>query len=724
MSCEVKRGVFADGPVQGLAYTTQTLSGRTNEAGVFEYRDGETVTFAVGELVFGSAKAAPMLTSAHLVHEVSGDVAGITNRKVTNRTRFLQSLNADDDLEQRIVITDEIASAVTANKYAINFDSDEATFEASTQELFEQLGSALRSGAAARNHLRRVLMGIKRYVDVKIPLRDGAHVLGDVFMPSEPGEYPVLVSMGGYGKAFWFGNVNDAEEAECRERMEDDYFEGKPAATGFIPFHIGIAGDPIPPEEALPPLGSPVNPPLPHISERFERANSADWVPHGYVVIHIDGRGTGATPGTYRQFSLEEARDLYDSIEWAAAQPWSNGNVGLYGASYYAMNAFGVSALQPPHLKAMIALAGDADAYRDVIFGNGGLYNPFNFIAHVHCREQECFDWLAEAKAHPFYEDELYGSQGSISASPDLDKVTVPFWTSIPLEAPIHIRGTSEIFMHAASESKKMTVISEPGIHFWMYGKEFLEEHRAFLDYWLKGVESDIMERKPIDIMVRTGWGGYYWIQEDQWPLPDTEYIRLYLSALDGSVGLADTPPTCSASKSYAAEGEGTVVFESAPFEDDTLLIGHSMLNVWVESSTRDMALDVNLRVVDENDQEVVYSCERATPAAFGGGRPFPLSKGGLKVSHRKLDEKRSTSFRPFHTHLEKDCQPLHPGEIVECQVELLPTTGVIKKGWKLQLIFQPWHDEVDPEYLKDAVYTVHAGGDHSSYLQLPVISR
>lgn len=724
MSTEIRRGTFADGPVQGLAYRTQTLSGLTDEAGTFEYRDGETVTFSVGELVLGSAKGAPQLTSAHLVHEVCGDVSRISNRKVTNRARFLQSLNPGDDLEQRIVVTDEIAAAVTAHKYEVNFDSDEQAFEMATQGLFEELGATLRSGAAARNHLRRVLMGIKRYVDVKIPMRDGAYVLGDVFMPAEPGEYPVLMSMGGYGKAFWYGNIADAEEAALRESMEDDYFEGRPAATGFIPFHIGIAGDPIPPAEVLPPLGSPVNPPLPHISERFERANSVDWVPHGYVVIHIDGRGTGATPGTYRQFSLEEAQDLYDSIEWAAAQPWSNGNVGLYGASYYAMNAFGVAALQPPHLKAMVALAGDTDAYRDVIFGNGGLYNPFNFIAHVHCRDQERFDWLSEAKAHPFYDEALYGPQGTISASPELDKIQVPFWTSIPLEAPIHIRGTSEIFTHAASENKKMTIISEPGIHFWMYGREYLDEHRAFLDHWLKGAENGIMNRKPIDIMVRTGWGGHYWIEEDQWPLPDTTYTKLYLNAVEGEAGLAGSPSACAGSKSYAAEGAETAVFESAPFEEDTLLIGHSMLNVWVESSSRDMALDVNLRVFDENGQEVIYSCERATPMAFGGGRPFPLSKGGLKVSHRKLDEERTTGFRPFHTHLEQDCQPLVPGEVVECQVELLPTTGVIKKGWKLQLIFQPWHDEVDPEYLSGAVYTVHAGGDHDSYLQLPVVSR
>ncbi|WP_165173406.1 CocE/NonD family hydrolase [Adlercreutzia sp. ZJ242] len=714
-------GRFVEGPVCGLRYDTQTHHGLTDEAGTFLYEPGETVTFCVGDLILGSVSGREEVTCAHLTPEVLGNVKRIANRKVTNRSRFLQSLDVEGDLEQGVTITEGVANVVSAHKYEINFDTDEISFEAETKALFAEIGGALRSPAAARNELRRTLMGIKRLVDVKIPLRDGAYVLGDVFMPAKPGAYPVLLSMGGYGKAFWFGNVADEAEAALRETMEDDYFEGKPAFTGFIPFHIGIAGDPLPPAEALPPMGSPMNPPLPHISERFERANSCDWVPHGYVVIHIDGRGTGSTPGTYKQFSLEEARDLYDSIEWAAAQPWSNGSVGLYGASYYAMNAFSTAALQPPHLKAMIALAGDSDSFRDVIFGNGGLYNPFNFIAHVHCKGQEKFDWLSEAKAHPFFDEALYGPEGTISPSLNLDNVKVPFWTSIPLEAPIHIRGTSEIFTHSASTDKKMTIISEPGIHFWMYGKDHLDDHRAFLDHWLKGVDNGIMDEPPVNIMVRTGWGSYYWRRENEWPLPGTQYKKLYLDASDGLV-LRGEVAQADGSVSYAAEGQDTAVFTSAPFEEDVTIIGQLKLNAWVESTSYDMALDVNLRVCDENGQEVIYSCERATPAAFGGGRPFPLSKGGLKVSHRKLDEERSTDARPFHTHLERDYQPLREGEIVECQVEILPTTAVIKKGWTLKLIFQPWHDEVDPEYEKGATYTVHAGPERISYLQLPVI--
>lgn len=716
-------GYFADGPVQGLGYKTQTLSGLTDEAGAFQYLEGETVTFTVGDLILGSIKGREFVTCAHLTPEVLGNVKMITNRKVTNRARFLQSLNKDDDLEKGIVITPEIAAMVSENKYAVDFDQPEEVFEQMTAPLFEQLGAALRSGAAARNQLRRTLMGIKRYVDVQIPLRDGAYVLADIFMPAEPGQYPTLLSIGGYGKAFWFGNIADDAELALRETMEDDYFEGKPASTGFIPFHIGIAGDPQPPAEVLPPVGCPVNPPLPHISERFERANSADWVPEGYVVIHIDGRGTGSTPGTYRQFSVQEAEDTYDSIEWVAAQPWSNGAVAMYGASYYAMNAFSTAALQPPHLKAMIALAGDSDSYRDVLFGNGGLYNPFNFIAHVHCKGQDKFDWLSEAKANPYWDDAFYGPEGSISPSLNLAEIKVPFWTSIPLEAPIHIRGTSEIFQNAASQSKKMTVISEPGIHFWMYGKDYLDEHRAFLDYWLKGEDNGIMDRKPVDIMVREGWGAYHWRQEDTWPLPETAYTKFYLDAA-GEPSITAAPATADGSVSYAAEGESVAVFTSAPFEEDVTIIGQMMANVWVESSSRDMALDMNLRVYDENGQEVIYSCERATPQAFGGGRPFPMGKGGLKVSQRKLDEERTTASRPFHTHLKSDVQPLSEGEIVECQVELLPTTAVIKKGWTLKVIFQPWHDEVDPEYEKGATYTIHTGSERVSYLQLPVIPQ
>ena len=65
----------------------------------------------------------------------------------------------------------------------------------------------------------------------------------------------------------------------------------------------------------------------------WETPNPDWWVPHGYVVVRVDQRGIGASPGTINLFSRKQGEDFYDTIEWAAHQPWSTGKVGLLGIS-------------------------------------------------------------------------------------------------------------------------------------------------------------------------------------------------------------------------------------------------------------------------------------------------------------------------------------------------------------------------------------------------------
>ena len=79
----------------------------------------------------------------------------------------------------------------------------------------------------------------------------------------------------------------------------------------------------------------------------------------GYACVRVDSRGAGRSPGYIDHLvSPRETQDLYDCIEWAGAQPWCNGKVGLNGISYYAMNQWQVAALQPPHLAAICVWEG------------------------------------------------------------------------------------------------------------------------------------------------------------------------------------------------------------------------------------------------------------------------------------------------------------------------------------------------------------------------------
>ena len=100
------------------------------------------------------------------------------------------------------------------------------------------------------------------------------------------------------------------------------------------------------------------------------------WVPAGYAIVVVDARGTGKSPGYYELMSALQTRDVYDVIEWAGVQPWSNGKVGMLGVSYLAIKQWQVAALQPPHLAAMIPWEGMFDHYRD-FFRHGGIFSSF-----------------------------------------------------------------------------------------------------------------------------------------------------------------------------------------------------------------------------------------------------------------------------------------------------------------------------------------------------------
>ncbi|OGO23055.1 MAG: hypothetical protein A2144_11945 [Chloroflexi bacterium RBG_16_50_9] len=720
------KGVFCDGPVQGLEYETQTLSGITNEKGEFKYRAGETVTFSIGGFVIGSAVGDKRATPADLIIEVGGDVKKIRNQKVTNIARFLQSLDGGGDLEKGVIITDKTRNVVNKYRYKINFDQSEEAFteDPNIKALFAELGAALRTPAQARNRLRRALYGIKKMTDIRIPTRDGSYLLADVSCPVEDGRYPAVMSLGAYGKAFFRGCICSQKDLLENEELEDKYFEGKP---------LHIASRMGPPMTQLP-------------SENFELVNTVDWVPKGYAVVRVDGRGVCKTPGTFEQFSLQEAKDYYDAIEWVAKQPWSNGKVGLWGASYYGMNQYNVAQLQPPSLKAMIPIAADVNSYRDYIYVGGGLYNEFNFVAKTTCGEWKGVDWIPIAHANPFDDPAIYGPEGKICISPDMSKVTVPFWSGLGIEGTIHTRGCSEAYILAASQHKKLTIISEPGIHYWTYAREFLESDMAFFDYWLKGIDNGIMEQPPVKMMVRTGYSGYSWQYENEWPIARTRYTKLYLDAApslwkgDGKrhdfMRLNPAIPGEERSSTYSAEAEWTVdsrwkygvSFVTEPMTEDILLAGYPKLVIWVSSTSHDMELHASVRVMDENDMEVPYPIAMSNPTS---SRLFPIGFGALKVSHRKLDPDKSRVYRPYHTHLKKDHQPLSPGKAVEAEVELWPTTALIRKGWRLRLDVQPIagsgigmkiYDAVDQTYQRGSKNTVYTGLKHQSYLQIPVI--
>ncbi len=734
-------GYFSDGPVQGLNYKTPTQSGITDSQGKFEYLTGETVTFSIGEFVLGSAPGSEQMTPAHLVPVTGGDKRGpappgdpqrVTNRIVANLARFVQSLDKDGNVENGITIDPAAEKILSQFSKKINFDQSDAGFTADPHvvSLFKELKLTLRSPAQARNHLRRTLYGIRKFTDVRIPMRDGSYLLADIFRPIDLGasqRHPVVMSTGAYGKTFGVGVggvgggagcICNSQDQSAAEEREDAYFANV----------------------------------TPYSSEHFETINTVDFVPQGYVVVRVDERGICNTPGRFEQFSLQEAKDYYDAIEWLAKQPWSNGRVATNGSSYYGMNQFNMGQLQPPSLKAMLPIDGDVDSYRDYIYSGGGLYNEFNFNSSICCVDGKQYsfsdgkcnavDWIKIAREHPFYDPSIYGPQGSLTISPDLSKIQVPFFTHVSIpSSSIHLRGTSEAFIHAASKNKKFAILNEIG---GVHGMgQFTKQYLDFLDYWLKGIDNGVMEEPPVQVQILTGYPGYYWLYENEWPIARTQYTKFFLDAAASSwddgqrsdfMRMSTKASTADSSRNHSGEVKpgdpcyaSGVSFVTDPLPEDIVLAGYGKLVLFVSSTTKDMAIHAAVRVVNENNQEVSF---RLLPSASALGHYTPVQKGDLKASHRKLDPVKSTIYRPYHTHLAADYEPLKPGEIVEAQVEIWPGTAHIKKGWRIRLDVQPapgcaWGgtlSDADASYKPGSSNTIYTGPKHTSYLQLPVI--
>jgi putative CocE/NonD family hydrolase len=93
----------------------------------------------------------------------------------------------------------------------------------------------------------------------------------------------------------------------------------------------------------------------------------------GFALCRLDVRGTGGSPGiAVDEYMDDQTQDGYDAVEWLAAQPWCNGNVGMWGISWGGFTSIQVAMLRPPHLRAILPMYATDDRYRDDVHLRGG----------------------------------------------------------------------------------------------------------------------------------------------------------------------------------------------------------------------------------------------------------------------------------------------------------------------------------------------------------------
>jgi uncharacterized protein len=370
---------------------------------------------------------------------------------------------------------------------------------------------------------------------VPAPMRDGTVLRADVYRPAREGQYPVLLMRIPYSKS-------------------------------FLPFTT-LTLDP------------------------FTAAHA------GYVVIIQDVRGRFSSEGGPYYMYRDEFLDGYDSVEWAASLPYSNGQVGMYGISYMGMTQFQAAVMHPPHLKAIFPVTWGTDVYlhRGGAFELGLAFywalaaigpeavlrakknHPdqipeflqlVDLIDHI----EKAYDYLPLAESPWLKLGDGYGSfikdilehetydayHHNLSVRAKSQALEVPAfcaagWHDVLLGP--NLDHFQKLKAQAGNETarKHTRLMIGPWGHagFWQYVSElnfgfaasgFLLElkrdfttlHLQWFDYWLKGRENGITDEAPVKIFVM---GENCWRDEQEWPLSRTRYTNYYLH----SYGKANT---------------------------------------------------------------------------------------------------------------------------------------------------------------------------------------
>jgi hypothetical protein len=530
--------------------------------------------------------------------------------------------------------------------------------------------------------------GMRILWNAPIRMDDGVVLRADVYLPLAPGRYPVVMSYGPYGKGYAFQESN------------------APAWERLVKAH-------------------------PHLLEgssnkyqAWELVDPERWVPGGYAIVRVDSRGAGMSPGVIDPWSPRETQDYYQCIEWAGTQPWSSGKVGLNGISYYAMNAWQVACLRPPHLAAICCWEGSGDHYREAI-RHGGIFSRFltNWFPRAIHRVQhglgergprsrvtgelvcgpETLSDEALARNRVDYEPYILAhaldDASCRSRSPDWSEIEVPLLSAANWGGQgLHTRGNFEGFVNAASSEKWLE--AHGGSHWESFYTEDGEKlQKRFFGHFLKGEDTGWSKQPPVELEVRHPGEKLVLRHEKEWPLARTRWTRFYLDPTD--MRLTTTEPKVSTHLQYETQGEG-LLFEMQ-VQAPTEITGPAAAKLFLSSDTTDADVFLVLRVFAPDGREVTF---------HGSNDPrTPVGLGWLRASHRKLDAARSVPYRPWHAH--EEIQKLVPGKAEELDIEIWPTCIVIPAGYRLALAVRgkDYHYPGEPLVIPGLKYTLTGVG-------------
>lgn len=546
--------------------------------------------------------------------------------------------------------------------------------------------------------------------------------------------------------------------------------------------------------------------------------------PQGYAWVGVNMRGTGCSGGAFNYFENLQALDGYDAIETLAAQPWSNGHVGMVGISYAGISQLFVARTQPPHLDAITPVSVIDDTWRGTLYP-GGIQN--NGFARGWAQERvdqnkwpnpNAPDWVLDRIDHGDTTcadnmllrgqnvDLLAQTDNHPNPSTQLDpEFTYDFPEGSDSLAPAAFvnRITAKVFIAGAWQDEQtgghwanmlgsfrpdalVRADGQNGVHTEALDPQVAFDALEFLDLYvgrhtpavapgvrgfapllwsaITGITGMTMppdrftgqtyqqaltayQNEPkVKILWETGNATGFpagalvpraQTQYSAWPIPNTRARTYYFRSKGELLAHAPTGPgeavdTYRPDPSLRPRGNfpggniwaatptydwrpvvdgASLSYVTRPLTKTATMAGTGSVDLWISSSVADNDVQVTLSEVMPDGQERY------------------VQSGWLRLSHRKLDEARSTELNPFHSDEAGDMAPLVPGQLTSARVALFPFAHQFRAGSRIRITIQaPGGDR--PEWKFDTPATggqvvnrIARDAVHPSRVMLPVIN-
>ncbi len=518
----------------------------------------------------------------------------------------------------------------------------------------------------------------------------------------------------------------------------------------------------------------------------YDRRNEVDFglkaAARGYVVIVQDVRGRFASEGEWHPFKYE-SQDGYDTVEWAASLPSSNGKVGMFGGSYVGATQMLTAIASPPHLAGICPFV-TASNYHDGWTYQGGAFeqwfneswtsglaqntldrrvgenaNALRWTSVLPLTDYPLFVQPETSTLAPYFRDWL--------AHPDYDD----YWKAVSIEEhfaqvkvpAFHIAAWYDIFL-GGSLRNYLGIQAHGGSDPARHGQRLLviigghagggrkigevdfgpsadldldEIQLRWYDHLLKGIDNGVEKEKPVKIFVM---GKNQWREEDAWPPSRVRETRYYLhsagkaNSLRGDGTLSTSAPESESFDQYLYDPSDPAPTVGGPLCCDAFHLAPGPRDQRPVEARNDVlvyttpAFDTDFEVTGPVSAEL-YASSSAVDTDFTAklvdvwpnGFAQNLTEGIVRARYRDSQEKP---------------QFLNPGEVHKFSLDLWATSNVFMKGHRLRLEISSSNfprfdrnlntgeDQGRSKLFVKATNSIYHDHAHPSALMIPVVPQ